>query len=66
MATFDITVSVEDLLAKAQELDDEGISFVRLTISGGCFDSELILDAYIDDGDIAKFGSIPSSECPDC
>ena len=63
MNADNITVSVDDLLAKAEELKDEGINFVKLTISGDYYDSDLEFEAYTEDGCSLKFGDIPASNC---
>lgn len=65
MSAANITVSVDDLLDKAEELKEEGINFVKLTIVGDYYDSELSFEAYGEDGDSIKFGDIPASEYQD-
>ena len=60
-----ITVSVDDLLAKAEELRDEGISVVKLTITGDSYDSELVFEALNEDGYNMNLGNIPSLEYQD-
>lgn len=57
-----ITVSVEDLLAKAEELKEEGISVVKLTIVGDSYDSELAFEASNEDGYTINLGDIPGLE----
>lgn len=60
-----ITVSVEDLLAKAEELKEEGISTVKLTIVGDSYDSELAFETSNEDGYTINLGDIPGLEYED-
>ena len=63
MSTSEITVSVDDLLAKAEELREEGINYVKLSISGDPYDGELEFEALTDDGCNIQFGDIPAVNC---
>lgn len=63
MNTNYITVSVDDLLSKAEELKEEGITYVKLTISGDYYDGDLEFEAYMEDGCSLQFGDIPASNC---
>lgn len=60
MSTESITVSVDDLVEKVNELQEAGVSFVKLTIVGDSYDSELSMEAYDSDDYPINFGEIPA------
>lgn len=62
MGADSITVSLDDLISKVEELKADDVNYVRLSIVGDSYDSELSFEAYTDDGYPVKFGNIPASE----